>query len=248
MKALLGTGALALALLLGGCGKGGESVSGNSANMAAPLTQIPNPNGDWTQTVTETPEGGFRMGNPNAPVKLVEYASIGCPHCAEFTEKGAEALTNKYVKSGQVSWEYRPFMIFPADPGIFMLLRCHGPNPFFQLTEQLYADQANWEGKLQQMTESQQQQIQAMPKLQQAAALVQVTGLDQFFRQRGMPESRMNSCLADQKALDALAQQTQRAAEKDNVTGTPAFFINGKSVKDVASWDGLEPALRAEIH
>ena len=94
-------GAAALALFMAGCGdKGGDS----SGNNSAPLTQIPAPNGgDWTETVAATPEGGFRMGNPEAPVKLVEYASITCPHCAEFAEQGTSALRDQYVKSGRVS-------------------------------------------------------------------------------------------------------------------------------------------------
>ena len=246
MKALIGTGALALALLLGGCSKGGDSGQ-SAANSAAPLTKLPAPNGDWTQIVSETPEGGYRMGNPDAPVKLVEYASITCPHCAEFTEKAADPLTSKYVKSGQVSWEYRPYMLFPSDAGIFLLLKCQGPNPFFQLTEQLYADQQNWAGKLQAMTPEQAQQIDALSPAQKAAALVKVTGLDQFFRQRGMPEARIESCLADGQALQKLGSIVE-LGNKEGVTGTPTFFINGKIVPDVAAWEGREPPVRGAIH
>ena len=92
MKKALSIGAAALALALAGCGGG----DGNSTNLSsatgtssAPLPQIAAPNnGDWTETVTMTDRGGFLMGNPNAPVKLVEYASITCPHCAEFSEQG----------------------------------------------------------------------------------------------------------------------------------------------------------------
>jgi protein-disulfide isomerase len=246
MKALIGTGALALAIALGGCGKGGDAGNQSSTVSTAPLAQVPAPNGDWAQMVSETPEGGFRMGNPEAKVKLVEYASITCPHCAEFTEKAADPLTNKYVKSGQVSWEYRPYMLFPTDPGIFMLLRCQGANPFFASTEQLYADQRNWTEKLQSLSDQQQQQIQAMEAGPRAAALVQLTGTDQFFRQRGMPESRIKSCLADPKALDQLVAVTDRG-NKEGVTGTPTFFLNGKVVEGAASWEALEPALRGAV-
>ncbi len=72
MKAQFRIGALTLAasLALSGCGEDDANLA--TANTAAPLTQIPAPNsGDWTQVVSETPEGGFRMGNPDAPVKLV---------------------------------------------------------------------------------------------------------------------------------------------------------------------------------
>ena len=81
----------ALVLLLAGC----DGQSGNvSSTAAVALTPIPAPNGgDWAEVVEQTADG-FRMGNPNAPVKLVEYASPTCSHCAEFSEQGAPALTN----------------------------------------------------------------------------------------------------------------------------------------------------------
>jgi protein-disulfide isomerase len=247
MKALIGTSALALALLLGGCGKGSDTVATGNSTSTAPLAQVAAPNGDWTQIVSETPEGGFRMGNPDAKVKLVEYASITCPHCAEFTEKGAAPLTNTYVKSGQVSWEYRPFLLFPTDAAIFSLLRCQGANPFFQSTEQLYADQANWFGKIQAAPEAQPDRLQALQPAQRNQVFVQASGLDQFFRQRGMPESRIDSCLADPQGLQKLVDITQHGTNEDKVTGTPTFFINGKVVEGAAAWEALEPALRGAV-
>lgn len=249
MKASISTGAIALALLLSGCG-GESGKDGKSGNGGAPAAAVPAPNGgDWTQTVQQTPEGGFRMGNPNAPVKLVEYASISCSHCAEFEEAAGEELRNDYVRSGRVSWEYRPFMIFPTDPGIFMLLQCRGPQTFFQLTEQLYADQSNWLGKLQTLSPAQQQQIGAMPPQQQISALVQTTGMDEFFRQRGMPEAQISSCLANQQSLQQLMNVTSTGSSEFKVTGTPTFFVNGESVDLTPGeiWPQVEPALRKAV-
>jgi len=248
MKAKLSTGAVALTLFLSGCG-GEESNTLNAAaaNDAAPLAQIAAPdNGDWTQIVSETPEGGYRMGNPDAPVKLVEYASITCPHCAVFSEAASEPLENRYVRSGQVSWEYRPFMLFPSDPAVFMLLRCQGPTPYFRLVEQLYASQEEWSGRLQTLTPERAQQLQNMSPTAQAAGVIEVTELAPFFRQRGMPEGRINSCLADQSGLEQLAEVTRRGSEQDNVTGTPTFLINGEKI-DVGEWPELEQRLRAAI-
>ena len=238
MKALV-CGA-ALALLLAGCGQS-DNGSGNSG---APIASIPAPNGgDWTEMVEQTADG-FRMGNPNAPVKLVEYASPTCPHCAEFSEQGTGPLKTNYIKTGRVSWELRPYMIFPPDPGIAMLLRCHGAAPFFQLTEQMYADQPNWAGKLQSLPPEALEQLQNMPPAQRAATLVRATGMDEFFRLRGMPEGRIAQCLADNNQLTALAALTTRAGT-EGVTGTPTFFINGKKVESAASWKELEPSLRS---
>jgi protein-disulfide isomerase len=230
----------ALALLLAGCGGQSDNGSGGSAPIAA----IPAPNGgDWTETVEQTADG-FRMGNPNAPVKLVEYASPTCSHCAEFSEQGTGPLKTNYVKTGRVSWEMRPYMIFPSDPGIAMLLRCHGAAPFFQLTEQIYADQPNWAGKLQLLPPEVLQQLEGMSPAQRAATLVRATGMDEFFRLRGMPEGRISQCLADTGQLTALAALTARATD-EGVTGTPTFFINGNKVESAASWKELEPSLRS---
>jgi protein-disulfide isomerase len=249
MSKVLSIGLLALALA--GCGSGGDGSGSNLSSAtganSAPLRQIAAPNnGDWTETVTMTDRGGFLMGNPNAPVKLLEYASITCPHCAEFSEQGGATLRDRYVRSGQVSWEYRPYMIFPTDPGVFMLLRCLGPTAFFRVSEQLYADQRNWAGRLQSLSEDQAQQLENLPAVQKAAALVHLTGLDQFFRQRGLPEARMNACIADANNLQQLGEITRRASEEDQVTGTPTFIINGNKT-EAGTWAQLEPLLRNAI-
>ena len=246
MKAKIGIGAMALALMLAGCG-GDDANQTATVNMSAPLTQIAAPNnGDWTQIVSETPEGGYRMGNPDAPVKLVEYASITCHVCQEFAEAATERLESVYVRSGQVSWEYRPHVLFPSDPGIFMLLRCQGTTPFFRLVEQLYASQPEWAARLQSIPPEQRQQLQGQNPNAQAAFYVQTAGLDQFFRQRGMPEARLNSCLADNAALVQLVDNSRVNGERDNVQGTPTFLINGERA-EVSAWSQLEPRLRAAI-
>ena len=252
MKARFGIGSVALAAIfaLSGCGNDSDDLNAASVNLTAPLTQIPAPNGgDWTQVVSETAEGGYRMGNPDAPVKLVEYASITCPHCGEFAEAGGEELESVYVRSGQVSWEYRPFMIFPSDPGLFMLLRCQGPTPFFRLIDQLYDSQREWAGRLQSLPEAQVRQAENLPANAKAAFYIQSGGLDAFFRQRGMPQARINSCLADANGLTRLADITRRAGEQDGISGTPTFVVNGEQIEGIGPpyWPGVEPRLRAAI-
>jgi protein-disulfide isomerase len=245
MKAVLALGAAALALA--GCGGGAGNNVAATANNAAPIPQIAAPNhGDWAEVATMTDRGSYLLGNPNAPVKLVEYASITCPHCAEFTEVASTPLRERYVRSGQVSWEYRPYMIFPTDPGVFLLLHCLGPQPFFRVAEQLYADQSNWVGRVQALPQEQLQQMEGLAPAQKAAALVRAAGLDQFFRQRGLPEARMNTCLADDAALQQLQQISTRASSEDGVTGTPTFIVNGDKL-ETSDWPDLEARLRAAI-
>src|SRR5919112_6429232 len=98
------SGAVALVAIAGCNSKPGDAAT----NTQVKLEQVAPPKGgDWSQVVNPTSANGFVMGNPNAKVKLVEYGSLTCPHCAEFDEKAVPALIDKYVKSGQVSWEFR---------------------------------------------------------------------------------------------------------------------------------------------
>lgn len=198
---------------------------------------------DWSQTVVATPEGGFRMGNPNARLKLVEFGSISCPHCADFNAEAAPTLRGSYVKSGQLSWEYRPFMIFPTDPGVFLLLSCLGPGSFFPAADQLYARQRQWVGKLQDVPQAEQQRIEGLPMKEQAAALVRAVGVDQILLERGMPTARIDSCLTDEARLLRLVEVTRTAA-KLGVSGTPTFMLNGKILQGVYGWEALEPRLK----
>jgi protein-disulfide isomerase len=245
MKARIAIAAAALALALVGCSKGGDNGSAPAAN--APLKQIPAPNGDWTQVVSETPQGGYRMGNPNAPVKLVEYASLSCPFCARFDQEGVPTLRDKYVKSGEVSWEYRTYLNHPTDPMVSALVHCDSPEAFFALADQLYATQEQWYGKLVAYPQDQFQQLQNLPPMQRNVEYARITGLDDFFRQHGMPSARIQACLSDPAVLTKL-QSIVDLGNKDGIGGTPNFVINGKTeAADVSDWKSLQPLLQAAI-
>jgi protein-disulfide isomerase len=250
MKRFFMAGAAALALTLAACGGGGgnnASSAGGTPPANTQIAQIAAPNGgDWTQTIAET-ERGFRMGNPNAPVKLVEYASITCPHCGEFSTAGGSEGLQRYVRTGQVSWEYRPYMIFGTDPGLFALLRCHGAGSFFQLTEQLYADQPNWAVRGQNYLEANRAAVEAMDVQARAATLVRETGVDAFFRQRGMTQGQIDQCLANADNLRRIADDTQHAIQTDSPPGTPTFIINGEQAQNVGLWPQLEPLLAQAV-
>jgi protein-disulfide isomerase len=248
MRASIGTFALGLALLLTGCGEGGNGGKEGTKNNA-PVASIPAPNGgDWTQTVTETPQGSFVMGNPNAPVKLVEFGSFTCPHCAKFSEEGTPELINNYVKTGQVSFEYRNFVRDPADLAASLLARCGGPTPFFTLTDQIFAAQNEWLGRLQTaLTPADQQAMQSMAPGQVANTVADKAGLTQFVRMRGIPEEKARTCLADQQATERLVAMTNEGTQRYQVPGTPSFLINGELVPDTADWKSLQPKLREAL-
>ena len=127
--------------------------------------------------------------------------------------------------------------------GVFLLLSCLGPGNFFPTTDQLYAQQHQWVGKIQDVSEAEQQRIQGLPMKEQAAALVRAAGVDKILIERGVPAARIDTCLADEPRLLRLVEDT-RAASTLGVTGTPTFMLNGKILKGVYSWEALEPRLR----
>ena len=243
MKLKMAASALALALIVAGCG--GESGDSNAtANTAAPLPQTPAPNnGDWTEVVSRTPEGGFVMGNPNAPVKLVEYASMTCPHCRDFAAAANERLRNHYVRSGQVSFEFRNFVLNPLDAAVSAVTRCQEPSAFFRLTEQLFEQQPTWSAAV---TPEKQAQISQLPENQQLAGYIAAADLGAFFRARGTPEARLNQCLSNQQELQRMAEMATAATNEHRVPGTPGFLINGELVEPT-TWAELEPLLRQRI-
>ena len=122
-----------LALTLAACGSDAEGpIKGEPiAPIAAPAGQ------SWIETAAETPEGGFVIGNPNAPLKLVEYASHTCSHCAAFSQEGAAKL-DEYVAKGTVSYEIRNQIHDPIDLTIALLARCGTPASFHPLANQAW--------------------------------------------------------------------------------------------------------------
>ena len=200
---------------------------------------------DWVRNVVRTPEGGVRIGNPAARAKLIEYGSITCPHCAHFARE-ATARLYAYVRGGQVSWEYRPYMIFPTDPGVFALLGCQSPQLFFGTVEQLYATQPSWTMLATNYFEGKDAQLEAMDVNARAAALVRITRVDRLFAARGMSQARIDACLASRANLARIADITARATNRYEVNGTPTFILNGR-VTEAGTWPQLEPLLRTAI-
>lgn len=247
MNKYLGLAVIGLALATAACKKS-ESDANAVPNATAAVSTEPAYTGkDWTETVAKTSEGGFRMGNPDAPVKLVEYASLTCPHCRDFTRTGAETLREKYVKTGKISWEYRNFVLNPLDVAVTMVVRCQGAEPFFPLVEAVYGSQEKWVGQFNSIDEKKLQAIGTLPQVDQFKQLVQLSGLVDFFKSHGVPEDKIYACLSDKSALDQLLKLRSYGADTDKVDGTPNFFLNGEKQAEVYDWPGLEAKLRERV-
>ncbi|MBY0285245.1 MAG: DsbA family protein [Sphingomonas sp.] len=201
---------------------------------------------DWVHTVVRTPEGGVRMGNPAAKVKLIEYGARTCPTCATFTLNGAPLLTKTYVATGQVSYEYRDFPVHGAiDLAPILLGHCVPTRAFFPLLDAMMANQRALIGRHDQIPQAKQEELQKMSPNAVAAYLGKFFGYTDFTVKAGLPIARANACLADRKAVDAIAAQTAAANKSYTIAGTPTFIVNGVVAEKVLDWAGLEPVLRA---
>ena len=237
------------ALAIAGCNKNKNEGTTAVANQTVTITQAnPPPGGTWSDVINAT-SAGFMVGNPNAKVKLVEIGSLSCPHCKAFDDEGVPVLLSKYVKSGDVSWEFRPYVIHgPIDMAADLIVRCNGLKTFFPLTQALYKDQTLWMGKLEAASQDKVNQIQNLPTDQVFVQMASLLGLQDWAAARGVPQAKSNQCLSNQKMIDKEVQLTADVSNQyPDFQGTPSFIINGTMLKDTASWDKLQPQLDAAL-
>lgn len=231
-----------LALALAACG---ETADDAATATAEPIAPIAAPAGtSWRETVTETAAEGHLVGNPDAPIKLVEYGSLSCPTCAAFATEGMEPLLSKYVDSGRVSFELRNFAVHgPVDIVLARMARCGAKEAVIPLSDQVWQNVQQLVGPLQ-SNQAQVEQAMNLPMEQRFVAMAQIGGFYDFFASRGISADQARACLADVPSLEKLAAATDRYAKEDKVTGTPTFTLNGRKLDGVNGWSALEPALQ----
>ena len=242
-RLLLACAALALAA---GCQRVPDVQNGTIPEAQASAARPP-AGQKWTDVVSPTPEGGWRMGNPDATLKLVEYGSRTCPTCGAFGQTGMRPLEDKYVASGKVSYEFRDFMVHAPDLGVAILGECAGNAPFFPILEQMYVGQPPFLDKLEALSKDQAflNQVQAVSPVQGASLWVDRLGYVDFMKQRGLSEAQARACLADPKRIDAVTKITQHAMDDLAVNGTPTFILNGQKLDNQVTWPQIEQSLKA---
>jgi protein-disulfide isomerase len=199
----LGASALALTAALGGLA--------NSAFVAPAYAQAlldqPGPLGEMAQ------------GDEKAPVTIIEYASMTCPHCAAFHATTYPELKKRYIDTGKVRFIFREFPLDQLALAGFLLARCvGGQDKYFAMIDTLFQQQKEW--------------VVQRP----------LGPLLAIAKQAGMSEQAFNECLQDQKLIDGLEEVRQRAM-KLNVQSTPSFFINGKPLRGAFSIEDFEKAM-----
>ncbi|QUL38296.1 thioredoxin domain-containing protein [Erythrobacter sp. JK5] len=229
-----------LSLALAGC-NGSDDPEGAPSGEA--IAAIPAPAGTtWLDTVTVTPEMGYLVGNPEAPIKLVEYASHTCNACAFFATNAKTPLKENYISTGVVAFEQRELIRNSFDLVMATLVQC-GPKESMQpLSDQAWQSFSDIMNGIQANPEAVNASGELPPE-QRFVRVAEVTGLIDFFAARGLSADQARSCLADTAKIEAIAKASDEQAKEFNVTGTPTFFLNGSRVEGI-SWEDIEPALQ----
>ncbi|MEN0117337.1 MAG: DsbA family protein [Agrobacterium cavarae] len=145
------------------------------------------------------------LGDPNAPVKIVEYMSMTCPHCAHFHNTVFDEIKKKYIDTGKVYFIIREFPFDPRAAAAFMLARCAPEQQYFPFVSMLFKQQQSW-----------------------ATAQDARAALLQMSKMAGFSQESFEACLTNQKLLDDVNATMQRGATEFGVNSTPTFIINGK--------------------
>lgn len=203
---------------------------------------------DWVRSYTVSPVRGYVIGNPEASLKLVEFLSFTCNHCAEFWNQAIVPLKRDYVASGKLSLEIRHAVRDRFDLVAAMLARCDGPRRFFEHSEAILAAQPQWLARAQVYERT---QAEAIAKLSGPALLVAAasgSGLESLMIRRGMTAEKVRRCLTDPAQQQAVATQTHDAWNVIRIRGTPGFLLNGELLDRTASWATLQPQIDSKLN
>ena len=162
------------------------------------------------------------LGKADAPVTIVEYASMTCPHCANFHKTTYPALKSKYIDTGKVRFVFREFPLDDLASAASMLARCAGKEDgarAMALIDVLFASQDKW------------------------AVRDPLPALLQISKQAGFSQATFDECLKDQKLYDNILAMRERGSKDYKVESTPTLFVNGKMVKGGVSMEELEKVM-----
>lgn len=164
------------------------------------------------------------LGDPDAPVTIIEYASLTCPHCASFHTGTLPALKERYIDTGKAKLVYRDFPLDQQALNAAAIAHCAGPDRYFAFIEALYASQPRWAGA-------------SDPR----EALIQLAGLG------GLVREKAEACLADESLMDAILQTRLDGQGQYGVDSTPTLIINEVRVSGGRSIDELATVIDAAL-
>ena len=151
------------------------------------------------------------LGDPNAPVTIIEYASFTCPHCKNFHEGTFKKLKKNYIDEGKVKFILRDVFFDRYGLWAAMVARCDNTEKFYGIVEEIFRRQAEW-------TKG-EEDVQIANNLRKIGLSI------------GMDSETIGECLSDGDMAQALVNEYQKNAEKDKISSTPSFLINGEKMK-----------------
>ena len=174
------------------------------------------------------PKGGavtaedMSLGKADAPVTVIEYASVSCSHCAQWNKDVFPAFKAKYIDTGRVNYVFREFITAPPQLAAagFLLARCAGKDKYFGVLDQVFhaQDEIFRTGDIR-------------------------TPLVAIAAQAGLSETQFTACVSDEKALNALQTRVEKYAKEAQITGTPTFVVNGTKLDGEQSLASLDAAI-----
>ncbi len=221
-------------------------VMASVLTTAASKPLAPPEHRNWNATVAVTPQGNHVLGNLAATIRLTEYISYTCPHCAHFETQADTPLRLGYVATGKLSVEVRHFVRDPVDLTVAMLTNC-GPSAKFFLNHAAFLrSQDTWIQAMNTGSQAQRLRWSSGPMLTRRRAIAGDFHLYEIMQSRGYDRPAVDRCLADEAMAQRLAKQTQDAIAA-GVEGTPTFAINGTLLAGTHDWDLLQPQLAARF-
>ena len=158
------------------------------------------------QSLLEIQENDFYIGDPEAPITIIEYASMSCSHCANFHNDTLEDLKKEYIDTGKVKFIFRDFPFnYPALAGS-MMMRCVPDNVRYDYMNALYKLQKNWVNRDNSKTRAE---------------------LYKIMQSGGMKQEEFDACLSDVNLENDLLEGVMNAQGEFNIRSTPSFIING---------------------
>ena len=161
------------------------------------------------------------LGKADAKITVFEYASLTCPHCADFETKTFPKVQKDWIDTGKVRWVFRDFPFDPVALKAHVIAHCGGPDKFYGLIEVFYAQQRNWF------------------RSDADASVVELTKLTKF---AGVSDAQVKACLADTK-LSTLVVTNRQSGDDAGVDSTPTFFINGSKSTGFKEYDEFQKLL-----
>jgi protein-disulfide isomerase len=150
--------------------------------------------------------GDMAIGDPNAPLTVIEYASLTCPHCATFHTETFPEIRADYVDTGKVRFVFREVYFDQYGLWAAMIARCGGPDAYFGFISTFFELQREW-----------------------ARADDIVAELQRIGRLGGLPAERMDACLRDEQLLERLVADYQANVAADDVRSTPTFIVGDET-------------------